>query len=161
MLASEGTTVPATGKGSIEYVIAAYNNFTTVKIGGSRATGLRLRMGLFRRLSCHQNVRPPGLWGIDFDAAACFAVRTDAWCGVSLRCLSGRTSHCPGDAGKRIRSGQAFVSIRTITPPPSVTAGSTTAATTATSIPPMAPHGWQRRRAEALHLTASSKGRGS
>ena len=35
MLAAEGTTVPAKGKGSIDYVIAAYNNFTTVKIDGT------------------------------------------------------------------------------------------------------------------------------
>ncbi|HEY2563396.1 MAG TPA: hypothetical protein VGI44_06765, partial [Acidimicrobiales bacterium] len=34
MLAAQGTTISATGKGSIDYVISAYNNFTTVKIDG-------------------------------------------------------------------------------------------------------------------------------
>ena len=36
MLATQGTIIPATGRGSIAYVIAAYNNadFQTIKIGG-------------------------------------------------------------------------------------------------------------------------------
>ncbi len=33
MLAAEGTSVPASGTGSIGYVIASYNDFTTMTIG--------------------------------------------------------------------------------------------------------------------------------
>ena len=34
MLAAEGTSVPVTGTTSIDYVIAAYNNFETMRIDG-------------------------------------------------------------------------------------------------------------------------------
>ena len=34
MLAAHGAVVPATGRGSVNYVIAAYNNFETVSTGG-------------------------------------------------------------------------------------------------------------------------------
>src|SRR5438445_476904 len=36
MLSAQGTDLPATGKGSIGYVIAAYNNFETVSIDGTK-----------------------------------------------------------------------------------------------------------------------------
>ena len=45
MLATEGATVPATGKGSIDYVIAAYNNFETMNIDGSTRQVFGLEFG--------------------------------------------------------------------------------------------------------------------
>ncbi len=78
MLATQGTTVPATGRGSVAYVIAAYNNgdFQTMRIRRHGATGIRVRVGIrgglprdsevwtgrlrgrplqFRRVLCHPN----------------------------------------------------------------------------------------------------------
>ena len=45
LLATEGTTVPATGRGSIDYVIAAYNNFETMQINGSTRQLFGLEFG--------------------------------------------------------------------------------------------------------------------
>ena len=58
---------------------------------------------------------------VHFNASACFAVRTDQGQSptYTLRCLSGPTRDIPPpQVSKPIRSGQAFVSIRTIVPSP-------------------------------------------
>ena len=115
MLATQGTTVPASGPGSIDYVIAAYNNFETMTIDGS----VRQMFGLEFRFSggcpATQICAPSG-----FDASACFAIRTDSG-GVPnfvLRCLTGPQFQPSKNQPSPVRSGQAFVSIRTIKPSP-------------------------------------------
>jgi hypothetical protein len=116
MLAAEGTPIPATGKGSIDYVISAYNNFATVKIGGLNRQLFGIEHayvgGCPPRLICG----PTAFGAATFDAAACFAIRTDRGSSPSyaLRCLSGPDFRLSVQPGKPIRAAQAFVSIRTI-----------------------------------------------
>lgn len=121
MLASQGTTVPAAGKGSISYVIAAYNNFETVKVGGVTRQFFGIEWGYQLRACPTTRVCGPSSFGVTtYDAAACFAVRTDLGPSPNyvLRCLSGPDFTPSARAGNPIRSGQAFVSIRTIKPSP-------------------------------------------
>ncbi len=116
MLAAQGTTVPAKGKGSIDYVIAAYNNFETIKIGGVTRQFFGIEHAYLAGCPATRTCGPTAFGGATFDAAACFAVRTDSGSSPSyvLRCLSGPSFNPSGPTARPIRSGQAFVSIRTI-----------------------------------------------
>ncbi len=119
MLAALGTIIPARGEGSIDYVIAAYNNFTTVKIGGIDRQLFGIEHAYLGGCPPTRVCGPTAYGVATFDAAACFAVRTDARePSYSLRCLSGQDFALSGAVGKPIRSGQAFVSIRTIAASP-------------------------------------------
>ena len=120
MLAAQGTTVPASGQGSISYVIAAYNNFETIKAGGLTRQFAGLEWGYRGRCPATRACGPTSFGVTTFDAAACFAVRTDHGPSPSyvLRCLSGPGFTPSAKPGNPIRSGQAFVSIRTIKPSP-------------------------------------------
>lgn len=160
MLATQGTTVPPTGKGSIDYVIAAYNNFATVKIDG-------VDRQLFGVEHAYLGDCPPAracgptAYGIaTFDAAACFAIRTDARTpSYSLRCLSGPDFALSGEVSKPIRSAQAFVSIRTIAPSP-FGDGRLYYGGYDSNFYPADGTAWvASSKPEALHLTGSSKGR--
>jgi hypothetical protein len=87
------------------YVIAAYNNFETVEVGGVRRQlfGIEWNYG-----SCPANrICAPS----SFDAAACFGVRTNG--RYTLRCLGGRDFAPSRRQASPVRSGQAFVAIRT------------------------------------------------
>lgn len=122
MLATQGTTVPATGKGSIDYVIAAYNNgdFQTIKVGGGDRQAFGFEWAYLGGCPATRTCGPTAFGAATFDAAACFAVRTDQGPSPTyvLRCLSGPQFKLSAKPGKPIRSGQAFVSIRTIVPSP-------------------------------------------
>lgn len=121
MLAAEGTNVPTTGVGSISYVIAAYNNFEPVKIGGITRQLFGIEHAYLQSCPIGRTCGPTAFDTETFDAAACFAARTDRGASVNyvLRCLSGPSFSAPGGRpGKPIRGGQAFVSIRTIKPSP-------------------------------------------
>ena len=120
MLAEEGTAVPVSGKGSIVYVIAAYNRFTTVGIGG--VTSQLIGFEWAYAGSCPQTrvCGPISARSAEYDAAACFAVRTGS-SGTPvyiLRCLSGPDFEPTGRSTPPIRAGQAYVSIRTIAASP-------------------------------------------
>jgi hypothetical protein len=121
MLASEGTDIPETGKGSIQYVIAAYNDFTTMKIDGSVRQVFGFEWGYFGECPATRTCGPEAMGVIDFDAHACFAIRTPTKSGGSyqVRCLSGPQFRPPGrPTTGPIEHGDAFVSIRTIVPSP-------------------------------------------
>jgi hypothetical protein len=115
MLASEGTAVPASGTGAIDYVIAAYNNFAKITIGGVERQLFGVEWNYAGACPASRTCTPS-----HYDAAACFAVRTDRGASPSyaLRCLSGRQFRPSGTSGPPVRAGQAFVSIRTIEPSP-------------------------------------------
>ncbi len=122
MLAAEGTTVPEKGRGSIAYVIAAYNNgdFDSVSIDGAERQPFGFEWGYLDSCPPTRTCGPVASGIVHFDAAACFAVRTplSSTQDYDLRCLSGPDFAVPGRVGNPIRSGQAFVSIRTIVPSP-------------------------------------------
>jgi hypothetical protein len=122
MLGAQGTHVPATGEGSIAYVIAAYNNgdFMTIRTGGRARQLFGLEWGYEQACPVTRTCGPTAFGGVTFDAAACFAIRTDrgASPAYSLRCLHGPGLTPAARPGDPIRSGQAFVSIRTIQPSP-------------------------------------------
>ncbi len=120
MLARQGVYVPLSGAGSIGYVIAAYNNFEAVTIGGLRRQLFGFEWGYVGRCSPTRTCGPTAFTAIHFDARACFAVRSDRGAAASyeLRCLGGRQLTPSGRRNPPIRSGQAFVSIRTIKPSP-------------------------------------------
>lgn len=116
MLAREGTHVPRTGTGSINYVIAAYNNIARLP---SRGPAARRAFGV----EWHYNgACPPGrtCQPTGFDASACFVVRSDRARSPSYRlhCLTGPRMTPTADPTTPVRSGQAFVSIRTIVSSP-------------------------------------------
>ncbi len=121
MLASTGTNVPARGKGSIQYVIAAYNDFTTVKIAGAVRQVFGFEWGYLGGCPATRTCGPEAFGAIDFDAHACFAVRTPGHIGATyqVRCLSSAEFNPPGrPSSGPIGHGDAFVSIRTIVPSP-------------------------------------------
>ena len=120
MLASQGTIIPATGRGSIVYVIAAYNNadFRSIKIGGVSRQLFGFEWGYQGLCPATQKCGPIASGVVHFNASACFAARTDQGQSLSyaLRCLRGPTVNPAAQVSKPIRSGQAFVSIRSIVP---------------------------------------------
>ncbi len=116
MLAAEGTIIPATGTGSIDYVIAAYNNFETVKLGGVDRQLFGIEHAYLGGCPPTRTCGPTAFGAATFDARACFAIRTDDGAAIryTLRCLGGRQLTPSPPLTDPIRSGQAFVSIRTI-----------------------------------------------
>jgi len=122
MLAAQGTVIPATGRDSIAYVIAAYNNrdFQTIKIGGVDRQVFGFEWGYQGGCPVTQKCGPIASGVVHFNASACFAVRTDQGQSptYALRCLSGPTVTPSAQISKPIRSGQAFVSIRSIVSSP-------------------------------------------
>ncbi len=122
MLATQGRVVPATGKGSIVYVIAAYNNgdFQTIKVGGVGRQMFGFEWGYLGICPTMENCGPIASGTVHFSASACFALRTDQRQSptYTLRCLGGPTLTPSSRVSKPIRSGQAFVSIRSILPAP-------------------------------------------
>jgi hypothetical protein len=120
MLATQGTTVPASGKGAISYVIAAYNNFETTSIDGAERHMFGFEWAYAGGCPATRSCGPVAFNAATFDTAACFAIRTDhaPKPTYALRCLGGPDFTPTGPATKPIRTGQAFVSIRTIKPSP-------------------------------------------
>jgi hypothetical protein len=122
MLAASGTPVPSRGPGSIDYVIAAYNNFETIDVGGVDRQFFGIEHAYLGGCPPTRRCGPTAFKSATFDAAACFALRTDpggtAAPSYVLRCLSGPGFTPERDPGKPITTGQAFVSIRTIVPSP-------------------------------------------
>ena len=122
MLANQGTIIPTTGRGSIVYVIAAYNNgdFPTMKIGGVDRQVFGFEWGYQGTCPVTQTCGPIASGIVHFNSAVCFAIRTDQTQSptYALRCLSGTTLTPSATVSKPIRSGQAFVSIRSILPSP-------------------------------------------
>jgi hypothetical protein len=122
MLATQGTIIPPTGRGSIAYVIAAYNNadFQTIKIGGVNRQVFGFEWGYQGVCPATQKCGPIASDVVHFNASACFAARTDNGQSPTykLRCLTGPTVNPSPQVSMPIRSGQAFVSIRSIVPSP-------------------------------------------
>jgi hypothetical protein len=122
MLAIQGTTIPPAGRGSIAYVIAAYNNgdFQTMRVGSADRQVFGFEWGYQGVCPTTQKCGPIASGVVHFNASACFAVRTDQGQApaYALRCLSGPTVNPSAQVSKPIRSGQAFVSIRSIVPSP-------------------------------------------
>jgi hypothetical protein len=121
MLLSEGYSVPATGPRSIVYVIAAYNDFTTVTTGRSSAQLFGFEWAYAGGCPQRRICGPVSAHGATFDAAACFAIRTqrgDSPPAYGLRCLTGPDFTLHHQPATPIQTGQAFVSVRTIAPSP-------------------------------------------
>jgi len=120
LLTEQGMTVPVTGKGSIGYVIAAYNNFETIGAGGVSRQFFGIEHAYAGGCPPTRACGPTALGGAAFDAQAVYAVRTDMGGTPSyvLRALDGPDLTPAGPVSKPIRSGQAFVAIRTIKPSP-------------------------------------------
>ena len=122
MLATQGTTIPRAGRGSIVYVIAAYNNgdFQNIKVAGVERQVFGFEWGYEGVCPTTQKCGPIASGVVHFNAGACFAARTDQGQSptYTLRCLSGPTLSPSAAVSKPIRSGQAFVSIRSIMPSP-------------------------------------------
>jgi hypothetical protein len=111
MLAATGTKVPAVGRGSIKYVIAAYNNFEPIPVGGVRRQAFGLEWHYSGGCPPTRRCTPSG-----WNGAACLVIRTDRGRAPTyvLRCLSGPQFIPSPNVTTPVRSGQAFVSIRTI-----------------------------------------------
>ncbi|MGO9873802.1 MAG: hypothetical protein ACLPVY_08370 [Acidimicrobiia bacterium] len=122
MLAAEGTAVPSAGPGSIVYVIAAYNDgdFQTINAAAVNRQVFGFEWGYTAECPTTRKCGPTAPGGAHFDAAACFGIRTDHGPApaYALRCLAGPTLTPSAHVDDPIRSGQAFVSIRTIVPSP-------------------------------------------
>jgi len=122
LLAASGTPVPARGKGSIDYVIAAYNNFESIDVGGVTRQFFGIEHAYLGGCPATRRCGPTAFGSATFDAAACFAVRTDsggpAAPSYAVRCLSGPDFTPVAQPGDPITTGQAFVSIRSIAASP-------------------------------------------
>jgi hypothetical protein len=112
LLATEGTVVASSGPGAVHYVIAAYNNFTTIRLGAGDRQLFGMEWNYAAACPATRTCQP----GKFFDGAACFVVRTDRASSPTyvLRCLSGSQFTPTATVTTPVRSGQAFVSIRTI-----------------------------------------------
>jgi hypothetical protein len=121
MLAADGVHVPPSGRGSVSYVIAAYNEFTTINTAAGARQAFGFEWGYQGSCPATRTCGPTSFGLDNFDAAACFAIRADtgSQAGYAVRCLNGPdfTPARPGSLGqgKPIGPGQAFVSIRSIT----------------------------------------------
>ncbi len=122
MMAAQGTTIPASGSGSIVDVIAAYNNgdFQTMKLGGVERQVFGFEWGYLGECPSGQTCGPIASGVVHYNRTACFAIRTAQGSSpaYTLRCLSGPSMTPSAAVSKPIRSGQAFVSIRSILPSP-------------------------------------------
>jgi hypothetical protein len=78
MLVAQGTTVPLSGVGSIGYVIAAYNNFTTVDVDGTDRQLFGFEWAYVGGCPSTRSCGPTAFGSTTYDAAACFVVRTIA-----------------------------------------------------------------------------------
>ncbi len=120
MLAAHGTHVPGKGSGSIDYVIAAYNDVTPIMTSSGPGDVFGFEWGYQGTCPPTRSCGPIAFQVVHFDAAACFAVRNAASRAgataprYTLHCLDGPQLTPAGTHGPPIRSGQAFVSIRTI-----------------------------------------------
>ncbi len=165
MLATQGMIIPATGRGSITYVIAAYNNgdFETMKIGGVDRQLFGFEWGYQGVCPTTQKCGPIASGVVHFNASACFAIRVDQGQSptYTLRCLSGMTLTPSATVSKPIRSGQAFVSIRSILSSPFV-GGQIYYGGYDCNFYPADGTAWVASSTlSSLHLSASSKGRHS
>jgi hypothetical protein len=109
---SPGPAIAKTlGTGPTLYVIAAYNNFETVQLGGVSRQLFGIEWNYLGGCPATRTCAPSS-----FDAAACFAIRTDRGTSPSyaLRCLSGPDFTPSSTQVSPVRSGQAFVAIRTL-----------------------------------------------
>ncbi len=165
MLATQGTVVPATGRGSIVYVIAAYNNgdFQTIRIEGVDRQVFGFEWGYQGACPTTQKCGPIASGVVHFNASACFAVRTDQGQSpkYSLRCLSGPTLKPSATVSTPIRSGQAFVSIRSILPSPFADGRIYYGGYDCNFYPADGTAWIASSRLTALHVPASSRGRHS
>ena len=165
MLAAQGTAIPATGRGSIVYVIAAYNNgdFQTMRIGGVDRQVFGFEWGYQGVCPATQKCGPIASGVVHFNASACFAVRTDQGQSpnYTLRCLSGPTLKPSPTVSTPIRSGQAFVSIRSIVPSPFADGRIYYGGYDCNFYPADGTAWIASSTVTALHLTASSRGRHS
>jgi hypothetical protein len=111
MLAATGTKVPVARRGSIGYVIAAYNNFEPIRVGGIPRLAFGLEWHYTGGCPPTRRCTPSG-----WNANACLAIRTDRGRSPTyiLRCLRGPQLIPSAHVTTPVRSGQAFVSIRTI-----------------------------------------------
>jgi hypothetical protein len=116
VLSAQGTNVPGAGVGSIDYVIAAYNDFETVSIDRVDRQVFGFEWAYAGGCPGSRRCGPTAFGAATYDAAACFAFRTDRETSptYTVRCLSGPDFTPATRATTPIRSGQAFVSIRTI-----------------------------------------------
>jgi hypothetical protein len=116
MLAAQGAEVPSAGPGAVHHVIAAYNNFATMRLGAASRQLFGIEWSYAGGCPATRTCQPAKY----FDGAACFAVRTDRALSPTyvLRCLSGSQFTPRGPITTPVRSGQAFVSVRTIAPSP-------------------------------------------
>ncbi len=73
-------------------------------------------MGVHRWLPVDAQVRATAFHAVSFDAAACFAIRTDDGASptFALHCLGGPRFALRAGRHSPIRSGEAFVSVRTV-----------------------------------------------
>jgi hypothetical protein len=163
MLAAQGTIIPETGGGSIVYVIAAYNNgdFDTSKIGGIDRQVFGFEWGYQEVCPAAQKCGPIASGVVHFNAGACFAIRTDSGPlpTYTLRCLSGPTLTPTTTVSKPIRSGQAFVSIRSILPSPFADGRIYYGGYDCNFYPADGTAWVASSTLTALHLTASSRGK--
>ncbi len=159
MLVEDGAAVPATGRGSIVYVIAAYNRFTTVRIGGVTRQLIGFEWAYAGRCPPTRTCGPISARSPSSTRPACFAVRTGSsgTPAYILRCLSGSDfkptgrSGAPDPRGSGLRLYPHNRSSHRL-----ATGASTTAATTATSTLPTVRPGLPHPPARALHLGSSS-----
>ena len=165
MLAAQGTVIPAAGRGSIAYVIAAYNNgdFQTITIGGVDRQVFGFEWGYQGVCPTTQKCGPVASAAVHFNASACFAVRSDQGPSATyaLRCLRGPSVTPSAQVSKPIRSGQAFVSIRSIVPSPFADGRIYYAGYDCNFYPADGTAWVASSTPEALHLPTASKGRGS
>lgn len=115
-LAVLGSSLPTSGRGSVGYVIAAYNDFLPLDAGAGRvAYGVEWAYEGSNACPATRVCAETA----DFDTAACFVIRTGGATPThSLRCLSG-SAFLPRPSGATpMTAGEGFVAIRTIAPSP-------------------------------------------
>jgi hypothetical protein len=115
LLARQSTPVPTSGPGSINYVIAAYNEFRTISLDGADRQVFGIEHAYRDHCPPTRTCGPTGFGAAAYDAAAVFAVRTDTGGNPSyaLRTLTGPdfgpagSPRTPGSSGTPGMSGSS------------------------------------------------------
>ncbi len=114
-LQQQGFNIPASGRGAVDYVIAAYNEFTEVDLNGETVHLFGVEWAYEGNQACPEDrICAPDS---DFDGAACFLIRTSTP-QYAFRCLSGPDFHLQTDGKRPVDLGEAFVATRTLQPSP-------------------------------------------
>jgi hypothetical protein len=117
--ARSATPIPASGDGSVRYVISAYNEFRPMRLGTEEAHVFGVEVGYANRCPAGRFCQPL-LTPNAFDVSACFFVRRvqSGNPEFDFHCLDGPEFRVRASPPRPATQGTAFVAVRTLATSP-------------------------------------------